>query len=50
MPTEAIAQMGKKERGKKIAEDKKLARWARKHNIIGSTTVDKIKQRKEVTL
>jgi hypothetical protein len=42
--------VGEKERRKNMAEDKKLARWARKHNIIGSTTVDKIRKRKEVTL
>jgi hypothetical protein len=42
--------MGNKEMRKNMAEDKKLARWARKHYIIGSTTVDKIRQRKEVTL
>jgi hypothetical protein len=33
-----------------MPEDKKIARWARKHNIIGSTTVVKIRKRKEVTL
>jgi len=42
--------VGKKERRKNMVEDKKLARWARKHYIIGGTTVDKIRQQKEVTL
>jgi hypothetical protein len=42
--------VGKKERRKHMAEDKKLARWVRKHYITGSTTVDKIRKRKEVTL
>jgi hypothetical protein len=42
--------MGNKERRRHMAEDKKLARWARKHYIIGGTTMDKIRQRKEATL
>ena len=33
-----------------IAEDKRLARWVRKHYIIGSTAMNKITQQKEVTL
>jgi hypothetical protein len=50
MLTKTIEGMGEKERRKNIVEDKKLARWVRKHNIIGSTTLDKIRKRKEVTL
>jgi hypothetical protein len=42
--------VGEKERRKNTAGDKKLDRWARKHCIIGSTTVDKIRQREEATL